>query len=61
MNKDTFLIINKIWRLLYQEKVPVYTKSSMVLWANEHFAIDLFSFLKNVVTISVEGSLEVLR
>ena len=26
MNKDTFFIMNKIWRLLLQENMPIYTK-----------------------------------
>ena len=26
MNKDTFFIMNKIWRLLLQENTPIYTK-----------------------------------
>ena len=36
MNKDTFFIMNKIWRLLLQENTPIYTKNFYCLlnqWA----------------------------
>ena len=36
MNKDTFFIMNKIWRLLLQENTPTYTKNFYCLlnqWA----------------------------
>ena len=31
MNKDTFIIMNKIWRVLLQKKTPIYTKNYIVL------------------------------
>ena len=52
MDKDTFFIMNKTWRLLLQENTPIYTKFSIALWANGRFTINLFSYVKIMQTIS---------
>ena len=48
MNKDTFFIVNKIWRLhLQKKKTRLFTqKIFFVLWANEFFTTNLFSYVK---------------
>ena len=46
MKKGTFSIMKKIWRMLLQENTPIYTKN--LLWANERFTTNLFSYVENM-------------
>ena len=44
LNKDTFSIMNKIWRLLLQENTPIYTKNVYCLvsqWTFHNYFIQL--------------------
>ena len=45
MNKNTFFFMNKIWRLSFQESNSIYTKFSIILWANGRFTINLFNYV----------------
>ena len=56
MNKGTLFILSKIWRLPFQGSTSIYKKFPIFLWANEHFTINLFSYVENMQTYLTDFS-----